>query len=178
MASRGAGTAAQILEASIGGIGIFLPGILLIYFVYPVWEELKDIRAVRRPYFCFTVFILVMKSLFMSRSRWPFLTFIQLSATATTSTFLNDSPNGPVDISHCFPTNDCISSFDMPLALLCLLCSFLYSVTRCRWPPYRMSTGITTITTLITNRFCSMSFQILVSVSMRLFDDGRVTTMV
>jgi len=47
MASRGAGTAAQILEASIGGIGIFLPGTLLIYFVYPVWEELKGIRAVR-----------------------------------------------------------------------------------------------------------------------------------
>jgi len=47
MASRGAGTAGQILGAAIGGIGIFLPGILLIYFVYPVWEELKGIRAVR-----------------------------------------------------------------------------------------------------------------------------------
>ncbi len=47
MASRGAGTAIQILGAVIGGIGIFLPGILLIYFVYPVWEELKGICAVR-----------------------------------------------------------------------------------------------------------------------------------
>lgn len=47
MASRGAGAAGQILGAVIGGIGIFLPGILLIFFVYPVWEELKDIRAVR-----------------------------------------------------------------------------------------------------------------------------------
>ncbi|MFW5710722.1 MAG: chromate efflux transporter [Spirochaetia bacterium] len=47
MASRGAGTAMQIFGALIGGIGIFLPGVLLIYFVYPVWEELKGIRAVR-----------------------------------------------------------------------------------------------------------------------------------
>src|SRR6056297_251737 len=113
----------------------------------------------------------------MNRSRWPSLTYIQLSATDTTSTFLNDSPNGPVDMSHCFPTNDCMSSFDIPLSLLCRLCSFLCIVTCCRWPPYRMSTGITTITTLITNRFCSMSLQFLVSVSMLLFDDGRVTTM-
>jgi chromate transport protein ChrA len=30
-----------------GGVGIFLPGLLLIYFVYPVWEQLKQIRAIR-----------------------------------------------------------------------------------------------------------------------------------
>jgi chromate transporter len=47
MASREAGPVMQVLGAAIGGIGIFLPGILLIYFVYPVWEELKGIRAVR-----------------------------------------------------------------------------------------------------------------------------------
>ncbi len=33
--------------AIAGGIGIFLPGLLLIYFVYPVWESIKQIRAVK-----------------------------------------------------------------------------------------------------------------------------------
>ena len=47
MAGRDAGTAMQILGAAIGGGAIFLPGILLIYFVYPVWEELKQLRGVR-----------------------------------------------------------------------------------------------------------------------------------
>jgi len=47
MAARGSGTLYQIAGAIAGGIGIFLPGLLLIYFVYPVWEELKQIRAVR-----------------------------------------------------------------------------------------------------------------------------------
>ena len=47
MAGRDAGTAMQILGAAIGGVAIFLPGILLIYFVYPVWEELKQLRGVR-----------------------------------------------------------------------------------------------------------------------------------
>ncbi len=47
MAGRDAGIVMQVLGALIGGIGIFLPGILLIYFVYPVWEGLKEIRVVR-----------------------------------------------------------------------------------------------------------------------------------
>ncbi len=47
MASRGSGTLLHILGAAIGGVGIFLPGLLLIYFVYPLWEDLKRIRAVR-----------------------------------------------------------------------------------------------------------------------------------
>jgi chromate transporter len=47
IATRDMGVLSQILGAAIGGIGIFLPGILLIYFVYPIWEELKGIRAVR-----------------------------------------------------------------------------------------------------------------------------------
>ncbi len=46
MASRVAGAGAQVLGAAIGGVGIFLPGLLLIYFVYPLWEDLKRIRAV------------------------------------------------------------------------------------------------------------------------------------
>ncbi|TVR53710.1 MAG: chromate efflux transporter [Spirochaetaceae bacterium] len=45
MASRGFGTIVQVVGAAIGGVGIFLPGLLLIYFVYPIWEDLKKIRA-------------------------------------------------------------------------------------------------------------------------------------
>lgn len=47
LAARGGSAPFQVLGAAIGGIGIFLPGLLLIYFVYPVWEKLKQIRAVR-----------------------------------------------------------------------------------------------------------------------------------
>jgi len=47
MAARGGSTTAQIAGAVAGGVGIFLPGLLLIYFVYPVWESLKQIKAVR-----------------------------------------------------------------------------------------------------------------------------------
>ena len=47
MAARGASAWTQVAGAIIGGIGIFLPGLLLIFFVYPLWEDLKQIRAVR-----------------------------------------------------------------------------------------------------------------------------------
>lgn len=47
MAARGGPVALQITGALIGGVGIFLPGLLLIYFVYPLWEDLKKIRAIR-----------------------------------------------------------------------------------------------------------------------------------
>jgi chromate transporter len=47
MAARGGTVPRQILGAVAGGVGIFLPGLLLIYFVYPVWEQLKQIRAIR-----------------------------------------------------------------------------------------------------------------------------------
>ncbi|MFP4373817.1 MAG: chromate efflux transporter [Spirochaetaceae bacterium] len=47
MASRDGGPIIQVVGALIGGLGIFLPGTLLIFFVYPVWEQLKGIRAVR-----------------------------------------------------------------------------------------------------------------------------------
>lgn len=47
MAARGSGTLVQVLGAIAGGVGIFLPGLLLIYFVYPVWEKLKKIRAIK-----------------------------------------------------------------------------------------------------------------------------------
>jgi chromate transporter len=47
MACRSDGAFTQALGAAIGGVGIFLPGLLLIYFVYPIWEDIKRIRAVR-----------------------------------------------------------------------------------------------------------------------------------
>ncbi len=47
MAARGVSIPYQVLGGLIGGVGIFLPGLLLIYFVYPVWETLKGIRAVK-----------------------------------------------------------------------------------------------------------------------------------
>jgi len=47
MAARGGSTLTQVLGAVAGGIGIFLPGILLIYFVYPIWESLKKIKGIK-----------------------------------------------------------------------------------------------------------------------------------
>ena len=47
MAARGDGVAVQIAGAAAGGVGIFLPGLLLIYFVFPVWNALKQIPAIR-----------------------------------------------------------------------------------------------------------------------------------
>lgn len=47
MAARSLGWVGQLMGAIVGGIGIFLPGILLIFFVYPVWEQLKGIKAIK-----------------------------------------------------------------------------------------------------------------------------------
>jgi chromate transporter len=47
MAARSEGPVIQVLAALISGVGIFLPGTLLIFFIYPVWEELKRIKAVK-----------------------------------------------------------------------------------------------------------------------------------
>ncbi|MHB8962780.1 MAG: chromate efflux transporter [Saccharofermentanales bacterium] len=47
MAARGGSAFTQVLGAAAGGIAIFLPGILLIYFIYPVWEKLKKINGIR-----------------------------------------------------------------------------------------------------------------------------------
>ncbi len=47
MAARGGSTLAQVLGAIAGGIAIFLPGLLLIYFIYPIWENLKKIKGIR-----------------------------------------------------------------------------------------------------------------------------------
>lgn len=47
MAARGNGALFQVLGAMAGGIGIFLPGVLLIFFIFPVWEDLKKIRGIK-----------------------------------------------------------------------------------------------------------------------------------
>jgi len=47
MAARSGGPVIQTLGAVAGGVGIFLPGLLLIYFVYPVWENLKKIKGIK-----------------------------------------------------------------------------------------------------------------------------------
>jgi len=47
MAARDIGWGYQLVAAVIGGVGIFLPGVLLIYFVYPVWDGVRTVRAVR-----------------------------------------------------------------------------------------------------------------------------------
>lgn len=47
LASSGNGVLFQALGSAIGGLAIFLPGLLLIYFVYPVWEQLKQIKAIK-----------------------------------------------------------------------------------------------------------------------------------
>lgn len=47
MAARGAGTLTQIMGAVAGGVGIFLPGLLLIYFIFPIWEKLKKIKGIK-----------------------------------------------------------------------------------------------------------------------------------
>lgn len=46
MAARGGGTIIQLIGAIVSGIAIFLPGILLIYFVYPIWERIREIKGI------------------------------------------------------------------------------------------------------------------------------------
>lgn len=47
MAARGSTILIQVFGSVVGGIGIFLPGLLLIYFIYPVWENLKKIKGIK-----------------------------------------------------------------------------------------------------------------------------------
>ncbi|VFQ47104.1 chromate efflux transporter [Desulfoluna butyratoxydans] len=47
MASRHGSTLQQVMGALAGGIGIFLPGLLLIYFICPVWERIKEVKAIK-----------------------------------------------------------------------------------------------------------------------------------
>lgn len=47
MAARGNSLLYQVAGSVVAGIGIFLPGLLLIYFVYPVWENMKKIKGIK-----------------------------------------------------------------------------------------------------------------------------------
>ena len=42
------GTWGEILGGLIGAVGIFLPGTLLIFFLYPLWNKLKGYPAIRK----------------------------------------------------------------------------------------------------------------------------------
>jgi chromate transporter len=48
MQNAGYGYMGQIIGCAIGTIAIFLPGTLLIFFVYPIWNQLKTYPIVRR----------------------------------------------------------------------------------------------------------------------------------
>lgn len=47
MAARGGSSFMQVMGSISGAVGIFLPGLLLIYFVYPIWENLKKIKGIK-----------------------------------------------------------------------------------------------------------------------------------
>jgi chromate transporter len=38
----------QVVGATIGTIGIFLPGTLMIFFIYPVWDQIKSHRIIQK----------------------------------------------------------------------------------------------------------------------------------
>jgi chromate transporter len=48
MALKDMGTTGHIIGALIGTVGIFLPGTLLIFFVTPIWESLKQYPFIQR----------------------------------------------------------------------------------------------------------------------------------
>jgi chromate transporter len=47
LAAQSEGSLMQVFGALASAIGIFLPGTLLIFFVYPVWENLKKIKGIK-----------------------------------------------------------------------------------------------------------------------------------
>ncbi|MBC8589651.1 chromate efflux transporter [Wansuia hejianensis] len=47
VSTQGGGVLTQLLGAMVSGVGIFLPGLLLIYFIYPIWENLKKIKGIK-----------------------------------------------------------------------------------------------------------------------------------
>ncbi|MBO6515614.1 MAG: chromate transporter [Bacteroidia bacterium] len=38
----------QLMGCLVGSIGIFLPGTLMIFFVYPIWDSIKNYKIIRR----------------------------------------------------------------------------------------------------------------------------------
>ncbi|MDD3924103.1 MAG: chromate efflux transporter [Erysipelotrichaceae bacterium] len=47
LAASSYGVFYQIMAGMISGISIFLPGVILIYLVYPLWEQLKNIKGIK-----------------------------------------------------------------------------------------------------------------------------------
>lgn len=47
MVSRDLSTFGQIIGALISSLGIFFPGTLLIFFIYPIWEQLKSMKGIK-----------------------------------------------------------------------------------------------------------------------------------
>ncbi|MBP2027559.1 chromate transporter [Acetoanaerobium pronyense] len=47
MAARGQWAFYQVMGAFVSGLGIFLPGLLLIYFIYPMWEKIRSIKGIK-----------------------------------------------------------------------------------------------------------------------------------
>lgn len=47
LALRESGSLLQVLAGFISALGIFLPGTLLIYFVYPIWEQIMKIDVIQ-----------------------------------------------------------------------------------------------------------------------------------
>lgn len=47
LAARNLGIGTQLLAGGISGVAIFLPGILLIYFIYPIWSDLRQVKAIK-----------------------------------------------------------------------------------------------------------------------------------
>jgi len=47
LASREGTQIYQVAGALIAGVSIFLPGTLLIFFIYPIWERLKSIKGIK-----------------------------------------------------------------------------------------------------------------------------------
>ncbi len=45
---RDGGFTNQVLGCVVGTIGIFLPGTLMIFFVYPMWDSIKNLKIIRR----------------------------------------------------------------------------------------------------------------------------------
>jgi chromate transporter len=47
LALRESGSFMQVLAGLISSLGIFLPGTLLIYFIFPIWEQIKKIDVIQ-----------------------------------------------------------------------------------------------------------------------------------
>jgi len=45
---REGGVLAQIWGSVLGTVGIFLPGALMIFFIYPLWDSIKNLKIIRR----------------------------------------------------------------------------------------------------------------------------------